>query len=127
MPLPPISGKQAMPIRRRSLVIWANIRVGRIVDCFPRNKSHARPVRLVDVILLARTANIVGAVNNALHPSKSGIASRADLLGSEALGRHFDEFVPAFVQPEFSITRSRPDDFALIWEIDEIIVNRTSG
>src|SRR5579864_5875322 len=97
MPLPPISGKQAMPIRRGSLFIPSNIRFGGIIDRFALNKSHAGPVGLVDVILLARAAYIMGAVNDALHPAKSGIPRWAHLFGSKALGWNFDELVAALV------------------------------
>src|SRR5215831_5108672 len=121
IPLPPIRGKQAMPIRSGSLFMTADICVAEIGDRFALNKSHVGAVCFVDVILFARTGNIMSAADNALHPTKSRVACRADLLAPISLRGHFDESVTAFVEPKSSVPCTRPHNLALVWKINKVI------
>src|SRR5260370_24798684 len=98
-----MSGKQAMPIRRGSLFISANIRVGGIIDRFALNKSHAGASRFGDVVLLARSANITSAVDDAFHPATSSIARWTHLFAAIMLGTHFDAPRPTFVYPHYYV------------------------
>src|SRR5262249_42731145 len=80
-------------------------------------------IRLINIFLLTRSGNVMGAANDTLHPAKPRISRRTDLFAAVGSGRDLDKAVPSSVQPKLAIPSARANHFIFKGDIDEIIFN----
>ena len=83
--------------------------------------SHVGSIRLVNVMLFARSGDVMGASNHRLHPMETRIAGRADLLRTEFSYGNLQKPVASLVQQQFPVAIACANDFAFIALIDEIV------
>src|SRR5262245_50717716 len=90
------------------------VRLIKVRNLVALDERYCRSVRFADIMLFTRSGDVMSALNHRLHPAKTRIAGRADLLRTEFCSGNFQITIATFVQQKLTVSITCANNFTLV-------------